>query len=595
MAKEKSNNQKYVKLSQIDHILLRPDTYVGTVNTLKNNMNVIEDIDLNSIKVIKKEIDYNAAFIKIFDEILSNASDASIRTGKVSYIKINIDKEKVSVENDGPSIPVEIHTDENIYIPQLIFSTLLTGSNFDDNEERVSAGRNGMGSKLTNVFSIKFIIDCCDGKNRYKQIVKNNMKDISEPSIKSVDKGTKSFTKITYYPDVQRFGLPEITEDSMSLMMKRCLDIAVYNPNVRVSVNNKTLPVKSVKDFMKMHLPTDSEFFYEKLSNGWEVGVAKSSNDIFEQISIVNGTSTIRGGTHVSYIGNQLSKDISERFGKKVNASWADVRNKICLFLICRVPNPEFDTQTKENLTNYMSKEITSGVSVGESTIKKIMKSEIVESILREIEQKEKAKLKKLQQANQKLKVEKLIDANSKDRSNCQLFIFEGDCIEESTMIKIIRNDTIMDIAIKNVEIDDTVFTHNNRFRQITSVNKKIGKKVELKTNSCIIGCTESHKWFVYDSIKKEFYFTETSNLDKTRHKLVKNYIAMMKSFFEIDMIKNIDNETKFKYSISLSNNETIDMTPEHKTACYDLETEKFHMICAKDLDKEKHLLMNIS
>ncbi len=317
-----------------------------------------------------------------------------------------------------------------MYNPELIFAHLLTGENYDDDQDRVVGGRNGLGAKLVNVFSKKFIIDCCDGKNKYKQIIKNNMYDIAKPTVRPVDKGTKQYTKIVYYPEVERFGLSEIDEDSTSLMLKRCLDVAVYNPKVRVIVNGKTLPVKSVKDFMKMHLEEDSEFFYEKLPGGWEVGIAKSTSDVFEQVSIVNGISTYRGGTHVSYITNQLAKDVTDKFGKKVNANWADVRNKMFMFLICKVPNPEFDTQTKENLTNYMSKEITGGHYVGDSTVKKIMKSEIVESILQEIELKEKARLKRLQKANQKIKVEKLVDANSKDRSDCQLFIFEGDSAE---------------------------------------------------------------------------------------------------------------------------------------------------------------------
>lgn len=425
-------NNKYVKLTQIDHILLRPDTYVGSVNTEKKEMFVVDDISLNDIRVVKKMVDYNPGFLKIFDEILSNASDASIRTGKVKTIKINIDSEKVSVENDGPSIPVVLHTEENVYNSELIFSHLLTGENYDDTEQRYVSGKNGYGAKLCNVFSTKFIVDNCDGKKKFKQIVKENMKNISTPIIKDVEKGTKSYTKITYYPEVSRFGLKNITNDSISLMMKRCLDVAVYNSNVRVVVNGKTIPVKSVKDFMKMHIDEETEFFYEKLASGWEIGIAKSSSGVFEQVSIVNGTSTYRGGTQVSYIGNQLSKDICDKFNKKVSTNWADVKNKIFLFVISQIPNPEFDTQTKENLTNYMSKEITGGSFVGDNTVKKIMKSEIVESILHEMELKEKARLKRLQKANQKVKVEKLVDANSKDRSKCQLFIFEGESAGES-------------------------------------------------------------------------------------------------------------------------------------------------------------------
>jgi DNA topoisomerase-2 len=423
---------KYQKLDHISHILLRPETYVGSVNTDEREMYVVEDIELNEIKVIKKKISYNPAFIKLFDEIIVNASDQSIRSGKVKIIKVNIDDDKIMVENDGPSIPIELHPHENVYNPELIFAHLLTGENYDDTEERVVGGRNGLGAKLVSVFSSKFIIDCCDEKKKYKQIIKTNMRDINPPTIKDAN-GEKSYTSITYYPELSRFKLDKIDNDSKSLMIKRCLDIAVYNPKVRVIVNGKTLPIKSVKDYMKMHISDDTELFYEKLDNGWEVGIAKSPTEQFEQVSIVNGISTYKGGTHVNYISLQLAKDVSDSFSKKIKANWLDVKNKVFLFLISQIPNPEFDSQTKENLMNYMSKEIHKGSQVSQSTIKKIMKSEIVESILYALEQREKEELRRLQKSQQRVKIEKLVDANSKDRSKCSIAIFEGDSAGEST------------------------------------------------------------------------------------------------------------------------------------------------------------------
>lgn len=422
---------KYVKLSPIEHILKRPETYVGSTNIEEKLMYVIDDVELKDIKVVKKTIKYNPAFIKLFDEIIVNSSDQAIRTkdtkNPVKTIKVSIDKQKITVENDGESIPIEIHPTEKVYNAELIFSNLHTGENYDDDEEKTVGGRNGLGSKLVNVFSSKFIVDTCDGKKKFKQTVKNNMQNIGTPIVEDVEKGTKSYTKITYFPEVNRFGLTEIDDDSVSLMIKRCLDVAVYNPKVRVIVNGKTLPVKSVKDYMEMHLPENEEFFYEKLDNGWEVGIAKSNTEQFEQVSLVNGINTYRGGTHINYVSLQVAKDVTDKFKKGTSATWIDVKNRLFMFLISSVPNPEFDTQTKENLTKYISADIHKGSKISENTIKKIMKSDIVASILREIEIKEMARLKRQQKANAKVKVEKLVDANSKDRSECELYIFEGD------------------------------------------------------------------------------------------------------------------------------------------------------------------------
>src|SRR5690606_29816536 len=109
----------------------------------------------------------------------------------------------------------------------------------------------GLGAKLTNIFSKKFKIECHDGKQLYRQWTKNNMLNIEEPEIIKDNTG-KSFTRITYYPDYSQFDFKSLTEDLTSIMYKRCLDVSAYIPNVRVSVNGKTIPVRKISDYMKM-------------------------------------------------------------------------------------------------------------------------------------------------------------------------------------------------------------------------------------------------------------------------------------------------------------------------------------------------------
>lgn len=92
-------------------------------------------------KMMKKEtIRYSPALLKIFDEILVNAADNRRRDPKMSVIKVSIsmvgNELEISVENDGIGIPIAVHPTEQLYIPELIFGHLLTGSNFDDNEVR---------------------------------------------------------------------------------------------------------------------------------------------------------------------------------------------------------------------------------------------------------------------------------------------------------------------------------------------------------------------------------------------------------------------------------------------------------------------------
>ena len=114
---------------------MRPDTYVGSTKTSVKQMFVADQInDIKKSKLILSRINYNSGFFKLFDEILTNASDQYIRTEQVKNIKVNVFKDHISIENDGPGIPVEIHKEHKIYIPELIFGHMLSSSNFDDNE-----------------------------------------------------------------------------------------------------------------------------------------------------------------------------------------------------------------------------------------------------------------------------------------------------------------------------------------------------------------------------------------------------------------------------------------------------------------------------
>ena len=107
--------------------------------------------------------------------------------------------------NNGRGIPVQMHKDENMYVPTMIFGHLLTSSNFDDDEAKVTGGRNGFGAKLCNVFSTKFTVETGDKetKKEFKQSWGSNMSKTSDPRIKDLTK--EEFTQITYYPENGKF------------------------------------------------------------------------------------------------------------------------------------------------------------------------------------------------------------------------------------------------------------------------------------------------------------------------------------------------------------------------------------------------------
>lgn len=431
----KSLSEKYVKLTQREHVLLRPDTYIGSVNKEVKSIFIASDYkdDFKNIKMVYGNYEYTPGFIKIFDEAITNASDHSIRTNEVSYIKVTIKDDIISIENDGPGVPIVLHEKENIYIPELIFGHLLTGENYDDNIERYSAGRNGIGIKTTNIYSKFFTLETADGKKYYKQEFTDNMLNVGQPIIK---KSKQSYTKITYKPDFEKFSMDGIDDITKSILIKRVFDIAAYNTSVKVYFNDTLITLKTFKDYIKLFPNSENEMFYEKINDNWEIGLVKSPIDLFTNVSMVNGISTIIGGTHVNYIINNMVaplKSSLERGVKGVNIKVNDIKNRVLLFVNCKLPNPTFDTQTKENLTLRLVSTITKDVNISDAFLKKVAKSEIFTDLVELSMMKEKLEAQKElnKQVGKRIRVDKLFDANNAGKlgksNDCYLFLTEGD------------------------------------------------------------------------------------------------------------------------------------------------------------------------
>lgn len=208
--------------------------------------------DAKKERIVNKSITYVPGLYKIFDEILVNAADNFHRDKKMTQIKVSIDADagKITVWNNGKTIPVTVHKKEGVYIPELVFGHLLTSSNYDDSIKKVTGGRNGYGAKLANIFSKTFKITVADTKEKkkYTQVFKNNMAVIQEPKIDEYSPDHFDFTEVTFEPDLKKFGLDKITQDMESLMIKRVYDIAGCTPNsVNVYVNGKK--IADVKSF----------------------------------------------------------------------------------------------------------------------------------------------------------------------------------------------------------------------------------------------------------------------------------------------------------------------------------------------------------
>ena len=463
----KKIEETFKKLSDIDHCLLRPGMYIGSIKPNTSYKYILYDN-----KMTLKEITYNPGFIKLLDEIVTNSVDESKREGsKLNTIKVTVTDNKISVWDSG-GIPVIKNKEHDEWIPEMVFSSLKSGSNFNDDENRTWAGTNGVGSSLTNIFSKEFKVSTCDGKNHFYQVFSNNMRDRTQPVIK---KSKTNHTEITYIPDLEKFGLVNIDEDHLKMIEKRIYDIAACNPSLKIYFNGNLININSFEDYIKLY--TTDYFFESNKDKTWSVGIAHSQNG-FQQVSFVNSTETYDGGVHTDYIMNQIITHLREFFMKKhkVDIKPSELKSHIFLFLDSTIINPSFSSQTKEKLITEV-KEFGSTFEVSNKLIQSILKSEIVNSILDWIQQKKNADDNKLQrELNKKLskvKVEKLIDAKGKDRWKCSLSLFEGDCLEENTLVRVLRDGELLDQKIKNINIGDLVITHKNRYQEVVALTKK--------------------------------------------------------------------------------------------------------------------------
>ena len=424
----KALEQKYQKLTDTEHVLLRPSMYIGSIAAHSG-----EQYLYDGEKVTIEEVNYNPGFIKLFDEIVSNSVDEHRRNPKLNEIRvtINLDNSSISVWDNG-GIPVQKHPVHKEWIPEMIFSNLKAGSNFDDSEQRVVAGTNGVGSTLTNIFSKKFSISTCDGKNRFDQTFTDNMSKKTTPKVTPAKRG---FTEILFFPDLERFKMRVIDEKSFQILFKRCLDLVACNNKLTLKLTkikdgkslDYTLKFKSFEEYIQLY----SEDYQFEESKDWKIGFAKSENG-FQNVSFVNSVHTKDGGTHVEYITNQLIAQLREMIKKKhrIDVKPSDIRNHLYVFIDSTVVNSFFSSQTKEKLITEV-KDFGTKHEVTDKLAKAIFKSEIIQTVLDWVEKKalaqERAELRKLNKDLDKTKIPKLIDAQRKgDRGICTLGIYEG-------------------------------------------------------------------------------------------------------------------------------------------------------------------------
>ena len=418
------------KLTHVEHILKRPDSYVGPVSHVAEPYWIHDTGHFE-----KKSVVYSPALLKIFDEILVNAIDRnSMYPKNVTSLGVSIDKTsgEITIENNGPlgGIEVKMHEKEGLWNPELTFGHLLTSTNYDDTQKRVVGGRNGYGAKLTNVYSTKFSVKIKDGENKciYTQEWSNNMKICGTPKIKKYS-GVTSSVSITFIPDWKRFGMSGMDETIYKIFEKRVYDANICtSQNCKVKFQGEPLPKCAFNTYAKMYTKTDEMCTF--ISDRWSVCIAPS-DDGFEHVSFVNGICTTKGGSHVDHVSGILANGVIEDMAKKIKLRPQQVKNAFFVFVKATLVNPSFSSQVKSECT-LKPQDFGSKFEPPKTFIKNILKTSIQSELTALSKFREMKELKKTD-GSRKSKITgipKLDDANKAGTSHskkCTLIVTEGD------------------------------------------------------------------------------------------------------------------------------------------------------------------------
>ena len=419
-----------------------------------------------------RTVKLNDGLLRLVIEVISNAIDNVWRSVESKqtprFIKITVSPQEVSVWNDGANISTELHETEKIPVPEMIFGNLLTSSNYNDNEERKTSGRNGLGSKACNIFSKSFSVKIFNATERivYTQEWKDNMKTRQKPVLakkgfpSTIEEGKNGYTLVTFSPDFSRFGETEFNAEHLAMIRKLVIDAAmtVHFHKVKVFLNGTLIKMDDLSDYVKYYFPKsqeDESDIEEPLSDSEPVEgeetegterkkvheelffstpeskvLVRPSNGDFMQVSFVNGIQTFYGGVHVENwceaLFRPLVAKINGKKDKSLHIDIRDIKKHFFVFVFSTLDKPTFDSQSKTRLTGPDVK-----TDVKSTHISKMMKWSFIDKIEESLKLKELAGLKKSTERKKgTTRVEKLDDANfagGKKSQECSLFISEGD------------------------------------------------------------------------------------------------------------------------------------------------------------------------
>ncbi len=426
MSKENQYTAEAIKaVTGLEHVRLRPSMYIGDIG--------------------------ERGLHHLIWEILDNAVDEAMAGFARNITVIIHDDNSVTVEDDGRGIPIDIHPETGKPAVEMVFTLLGAGGKFDKKAYRYSGGLHGVGASVVNALSEWLEVEVYRDGKIYKQEYKRG-----EPlyDLRIVGKTTKRGTKVRFKPDAEIF---ETTKIKFDIVEKRIRELAYLNPEVtfrlideRTGKNLTYRFEKGIEELVKF-LEAGKEPLFDGIiriqgdRDGVIVDIAFHYTKEYKEVleGFVNNIKTIEGGTHITGFRSGLTKAVMKsaqtlKLSKELKQTFTgeDIREGLVGVVACKVPDPQFEGQTKTKLGNQNVKNIVESITYehlmkffekNREVLRLIVEKAIESALAREAAKKAKELIRRKSPLEDSVLPGKLADCSEKDPHKCELFIVEGE------------------------------------------------------------------------------------------------------------------------------------------------------------------------
>ncbi len=488
---KKYNAESITVLKGLEAVRKRPAMYIGDTSVHGMHHLVYEAVD-NSI-----------------DEALA---------GYCNEVKVVIHKDNsVSVIDNGRGIPVEMHPEEKRSALEVVMTVLHAGGKFDRDSYKVSGGLHGVGISVVNALSRWLEVKVRrNGKLHFQRYERGT--PVSE--VRECGPADNTGTEVHFMPDEKVFAVIPFEYERLS---NRLRELAFLNPGVKITLSDERAGrenvyqyeggiVSFVEHLNKSKRTVHESIYFNKEQEGLNVEIALQYNDGYleNSFSFANNINTIEGGTHLSGFKTALTRVINNYIGKnKISdekLTGDDVREGLTSVISIKIPEPQFEGQTKTKLGNaYVKGAVDSVVTThlsnyfeeNPAVARMIVEKSVLAAKAREAARKARDLTRRKNALNIGNLPGKLADCQEQDPAKCELFLVEGDSAGGSSKQARDRKfQAILPLRGKILNVEkarlDKIFANNEITSIITAVGTGILEEFDvskLRYHRIIITC----------------------------------------------------------------------------------------------------------